>query len=152
MAVGALEPRFYARFTALLFAPDGPPSDLPDQHDQARWPELRRIFAARFATRSMAQWATVFDSTDACVAPVLSMTEAPSHAHLAARGTYVKADGLVQPAPAPRFSGDAGACAAFAPGPIARAGAHTREVLTSFGVHDVDDLLADGAVWQALHR
>jgi alpha-methylacyl-CoA racemase len=159
MAVGALEPQFYARFVSLLFAPEGAPADLPGQHDAARWPRLRSAFAQRFATRTMAEWATVFDSTDACVAPVLSMTEAPSHPHLAARGTYVEADGLVQPAPAPRFSdcSTAGSPAgspikAFAPGRIARTGAHTREVLTGLGLEDVDDLLADGAVWQALGR
>jgi alpha-methylacyl-CoA racemase len=148
MAVGALEPQFYARFVALLFEPEGVPDDLPEQHDAPRWPRLRQAFAARFATRTMAEWAAVFDGTDACVAPVLSMTEAPAHAHLAARGTYVKADGMVQPAPAPRFSFGSPA-AAFAPGPIARAGAHTREVLTSLGLDDVDDLLADGAAVQS---
>jgi alpha-methylacyl-CoA racemase len=148
MAVGALEPQFYERFVSLLFEPEGMPADLPEQHDRARWPELRQVFAARFATRPMAEWTAVFDGTDACVAPVLSMTEAPSHPHLAARGTYVKADGMMQPAPAPRFSFGSPA-AAFVPGPIALAGAHTREVLTSLGLDDVDDLLADGAVWQA---
>jgi alpha-methylacyl-CoA racemase len=148
MAVGALEPQFYARFVSLLFEPEGVPAGLPEQHDAARWPELRRVFAARFATRTMSEWAGVFDGTDACVAPVLSMTEAPAHEHLSARGTYVKADGMMQPAPAPRFSFGSPA-AAFAPGPISRVGAHTREVLTSIGLDDADDLLADGAVWQA---
>lgn len=152
MAVGALEPQFYARFVALLFAPEGAPADLPDQHDTARWPRLRLLFAQRFATRTMAEWAAVFDSTDACVAPVLSMTEAPAHPHLAARGTYVEVDGLVQPAPAPRFSSGGSPARAVVPGPIARAGAHTREVLTSLGCDDVDDLLADGVVSQALGR
>jgi alpha-methylacyl-CoA racemase len=151
MAVGALEPAFYARFVSLLFAPEDLPADLPDQHDQARWPELRRAFAARFATRSAAEWATVFEGTDACVAPVLSMREAPSHPHLAARGTYVEVDGIVQPAPAPRFSDTSGSSSstAFAPGRIARLGADTREVLAGLGFDDVDELLADGAVWQA---
>jgi alpha-methylacyl-CoA racemase len=148
MGVGALEPEFYARFVSLLFEPEGVPDDLPEQHDKAGWPRLREAFAERFATRTMAEWAAVFDGTDACVAPVLSMTEAPSHAHLAARGTYVKADGIVQPAPAPRFSFGSPA-EAFVPGTIARAGAHTREVLTSLGLGDVGDLLADGVVWQA---
>jgi alpha-methylacyl-CoA racemase len=151
MAVGALEPEFYARFVSLLFAPEGLPAGLPDQHDQARWPELRRAFAARFAARSADEWTTVFEGTDACVAPVLSMWEATSHPHLTARGTYVEAHGVMQPAPAPRFSDGSGspAAAAFAPGPIARLGADTREVLSGLGFEDVSELLAEGAVWQA---
>jgi alpha-methylacyl-CoA racemase len=151
MAVGALEPQFYARFVELLFAPEGPPDDLPDREDRARWPELRRHFATRFARRSQQEWTKVFDGTDACVAPVLTMTEAPRHPHLAARGTFVETDGVVQPAPAPRFSDASGSPAApppaaLPPGRIARAGAHTREVLTGLGFPDVEELLADGVV------
>jgi alpha-methylacyl-CoA racemase len=154
MAVGALEPQFYARFVELLFAPEGPPDDLPDQEDRARWPELRRHFATRFAQRSQQEWTKIFHGTDACVAPVLTMTEAPRHPHLAARGTFVETDGVVQPAPAPRFSDSEGSpgappAAALPPGRIARPGAHTREVLTGLGFDDVADLLADGVVQQA---
>ena len=152
MAVGALEPQFYAEFTRLLFAPEGVPDSLPAQHDQARWPEMRKRFAARFAERSAGQWAKTFFGTDACVAPVRTMTEAPADPHLAARGTFVTADGVVQPAPAPRFSPGPGSAPidALPPGRIARPGAHTREVLTALGFDDVDGLLTAGAVWQAL--
>jgi alpha-methylacyl-CoA racemase len=150
MAVGALEPQFYARFITLLFAPEGVPADLPDARDQARWPRMRQAFAARFAERTMTEWSKVFEGSDACVAPVLSMTEAPSHPHLAARGTYASVDGVTQPTPAPRFSDGAAPAAAFVPGPIARAGAHTREVLTALGLEDVDALLADGVVSREL--
>ncbi len=151
MAVGALEPQFYAAFTDILFAPEGVPADLPAQHDRSRWPELRARFAARFAERSQEEWSKAFSGTDACVAPVRSMTEAPADPHLAARGTYVTVDGVVQPAPAPRFGdGTPGApIGALPPGRIAHAGAHTREVLTALGFADTDDLLASGAVWQA---
>jgi alpha-methylacyl-CoA racemase len=149
MAVGALEPQFYARFTELLFAPEGVPDDLPGQEDRARWPEMRERFAARFASRTQQEWTKIFDGTDACVAPVLTMTEAPRHPHLAARGTYTELDGVVQPAPAPRFSGAEGPAAALAAGHIARPGAHTGEVLTGLGFGDVEDLLSDGVVWQA---
>jgi alpha-methylacyl-CoA racemase len=152
MAVGALEPQFYAAFTEILFAPEGLPGDLPAQHDRARWPELRSRFTARFAERSQEEWTKAFSATDACVAPVRTMTEAPADPHLAARGSYVTLDGVVQPAPAPRFT-DATAGApigALPPGPVSSAGAHTREVLTGLGFGDVDELLADGAVWQAL--
>jgi len=151
MAVGALEPQFYAAFTEILFAPEGLPGDLPAQHDRPRWPELRSRFAARFAARSQQEWTKAFSATDACVAPVRTMTEAPADPHLAARGSYVTLDGVVQPAPAPRFGdGTAGEpIGALTPGPVARQGAHTREVLTSLGFADADELLADGAVWQA---
>jgi alpha-methylacyl-CoA racemase len=150
MAVGALEPQFYAAFTGILFAPEGIPADLPPRHDRARWPELRARFAARFAERSQEEWTKAFSGTDACVAPVRTMTEAPADPHLAARGTYVDVDGLLQPAPAPRFSdGKPGAAiGALTPGPIAHTGAHTREVLTALGFADAEDLLASGAVWQ----
>jgi alpha-methylacyl-CoA racemase len=151
MAVGALEPQFYAAFIAVLFAPEGTPADLPAQQDQSRWPELRRRFAARFAERSQEEWSKAFSGTDACVAPVLRMTEAAAGPHLAARGTFVTVNGVVQPAPAPRFGdGTPGApIGALPPGRIAHAGAHTREVLTGLGFGDVEELLSAGAVWQA---
>ena len=151
MAVGALEPRFYAEFTRLLFSPEGVPGDLPSQNDRSRWPELRQRFAARFAERSREEWSKSFRGTEACVAPVLSMTEAPGDPQLAARGTFVTVDGVTQPAPAPRFGpGTPGAAiGALPPGRIAPIGAHTREVLTGLGFEDADDLLTSGAAWQA---
>jgi alpha-methylacyl-CoA racemase len=151
MAVGALEPQFYAAFTEILFAPEGLPADLPAQHDRPRWPELRARFAARFAERSQEEWTKAFSATDACVAPVRTMTEAPADPHLAARGSYVTLAGVVQPAPAPRFGdGTAGdQIGALPPGPVSPQGAHTREVITSLGFTDADELLTSGAVWQA---
>ncbi|WP_059005917.1 CaiB/BaiF CoA transferase family protein [Streptomyces specialis] len=100
MAVGALEPRFYAEFAELLDR--GP--DAPGQNDFARWPELRELIAARFKARTRDEWAAVFTGTDACVAPVLSLREAAEDPHLTARGTFTEHGGAVQPAPAPRFS------------------------------------------------
>lgn len=100
MAVGALEPRFYAEFLRLLDL-DGPAGA---HHDPARWPELRERVAARFKSGTRHEWTARFEGTDACVAPVLSLREAPHHPHLAARATFTEHDGLVQPAPAPRFS------------------------------------------------
>jgi alpha-methylacyl-CoA racemase len=151
MAVGALEAKFYAEFIEILFAPESIPGDLPAQHDRPRWPELRARFAARFAQRSQEEWSKAFSGTDACVAPVRAMTEAPADPHLAARGTYVTAGGVLQPAPAPRFGdGTPGVpIDALPPGQIAYVGAHTCEVLTDLGFDDVEELLADGAVWQA---
>ncbi|MEV2259351.1 CaiB/BaiF CoA-transferase family protein [Streptomyces anulatus] len=100
MAVGPLEGQFYAEFAGLLGIADA----FPDQWDLARWDELRAAVTERFLTRTRAEWTEVFDGTDACVAPVLSLTEAPHHPHLAARSTFVEHGGLTQPAPAPRFS------------------------------------------------
>ncbi|MGW5211788.1 CaiB/BaiF CoA transferase family protein [Streptomyces sp. NPDC004051] len=100
MAVGALEPQFYAEFLRLLGI-----EDQADAHtDVTRWPALREHVAARFKARTRDEWAAVFDGSDACVAPVLSLREAPHDPHLAARGTFTDHDGITQPAPAPRFS------------------------------------------------
>lgn len=79
------------------------PADFPDMDDRAMWPEARRLIAARLAQRSRDEWCAVFDGQDACVAPVLSLAEAPDHPHNAARRTHVRIDGIMQPAPAPRF-------------------------------------------------
>ncbi|WP_031507874.1 CaiB/BaiF CoA transferase family protein [Streptomyces megasporus] len=105
MAVGALERPFHEEFVRLL----GLEGDVPDRDDPARWGELRETIAARFRTRTRTEWTEVFDGSDACVAPVLSLREAPAHPHLAARGTYVDHAGITQPAPAPRFSATPGA-------------------------------------------
>ncbi|MFF3906856.1 CaiB/BaiF CoA transferase family protein [Streptomyces sp. NPDC001848] len=100
MAVGALEQRFYAEFVELLGIADRAPA----RKDVARWGELREMVAARFKTRTRDEWTAVFEGSDACVAPVLSLREAPAHPHLAARGTFTDHGGITQPAPAPRFS------------------------------------------------
>ena len=101
VAVGALEPQFFAQLVAGLGLAD---AGLPHQHDLARWPELRAAFTETFASRTRDEWAKAFVDTDACVVPVLSMAEAAVHPHNVARGTFVEADGVVQPVPAPRFS------------------------------------------------
>jgi alpha-methylacyl-CoA racemase len=101
VAVGAIEPQFYrALLDGLGLAAD----ELPGQLDRSRWPELRTRLAEVFATRTRDQWAAVFDGTDACVTPVLAFGEVPGHPHVAARGTVVDRDGVLQAAPAPRFS------------------------------------------------
>jgi alpha-methylacyl-CoA racemase len=120
MAVGALEQQFYKEFIELLGIKD----EAPARKDFARWGELRAAVAARFKTRTREEWTTVFEGSDACVAPVLSLREAPSHPHLAARGTFVDHGGLTQPAPAPRFSATPGSVYR---GP-AQPGADTAEV------------------------
>jgi alpha-methylacyl-CoA racemase len=101
VAVGAIEPQFYA---ALLTGLGLTGADLPGQHDRDRWPELKARFAEVFATRSRDDWAGVFAGTDACVTPVLAFGEVAAHPHLAARATIVDPAGVPQAAPAPRFS------------------------------------------------
>lgn len=102
LAVGAIEPQFYA----LLRAKTGLDAD-PDfdaQMDRAQWGPLKAKLAALFRTQPRDHWVQLLEGTDACVAGVLTMGEAPSHPHNAARGTFVEAGGVTQPAPAPRFS------------------------------------------------
>jgi alpha-methylacyl-CoA racemase len=101
VAVGAMEPQFYAILLAGLGLD---PGALPGQHDRASWPLLRKRFASVFATRARDDWTAVFAGGDACVTPVLSLAEAPAHPHLAARGTLVEHGGVVQAGVAPRFS------------------------------------------------
>jgi alpha-methylacyl-CoA racemase len=139
MAVGPLEPQFYRSFVELLGLADDP--ELPGQFDLPGWPRLRRRFAEVFAGRSRADWTAVFAGSDACVAPVLSMTEAPAHPHLAARGTYVTRNGRVEPAPAPRFDRTPAELGAGPPRP----GAHSREIAVELGL-DADRLLAEGVL------
>lgn len=101
MAVGALEPKFYAEFAHRLGVSD----DIAAlRNDPSGWPQLREAITQAFATRTRAEWTAVFEGTDACVAPVLSLSEAATHPHLAARGTFIEVGGVTQPAPAPRFS------------------------------------------------
>jgi alpha-methylacyl-CoA racemase len=126
VAVGALEPQFFA---ALLDGLGLAGEELGPQNDRECWPRMRREFAARFVTRTRDEWAEHFAGTDACVAPVLSMQEAPHHPHNVRRGTFVEVEGVTQPAPAPRFSGTPAAV----PGPPAPPGGNTDAILTELG-------------------
>jgi alpha-methylacyl-CoA racemase len=101
LAVGAIEPQFYAELLRVL---ELDAETLPHQLDRAAWPEMKKRFATIFATRTRDEWMDRFTGTDACVAPVLSMDEAPSHPHNAYRQTFTEVAGVMQPAPAPRFS------------------------------------------------
>lgn len=80
------------------------PDALPDQNDRLRWDELHGIFAAAFAAKTRDEWEAIFAGSDACVSPVLDMDEAPKHPAIAARGTFIDRGGVLEPAPAPRFS------------------------------------------------
>ncbi|WP_299729576.1 CaiB/BaiF CoA-transferase family protein [uncultured Tateyamaria sp.] len=141
VAVGALEPQFYALLLDGLGLGD---ADLPDQNDRAGWPDLTARFAAIFVSAPRDHWAAVFAGTDACVAPVLTLEEAARDPHLAQRGVYVAPGGIRQAAPAPRFS------ASDVPQPTAPTapGADTETVLAELGYDDqtIRTLRASGAL------
>lgn len=101
ICIGAIEPQFFA---ALIDKLQVPASEFPDHTDRSCWPAMRTRFEQIFASKSQAEWCELLDNTDACFAPVLSMSEAVEHPHNVARGTFVSPGGVVQPAPAPRFS------------------------------------------------
>lgn len=138
MSVGALEPQFWDELVARIGV------ELPDRDDPANLRAIRDALTVRFRERTQAEWCEVFDGTDACVAPVVPLAEAPQHPHLAARGTFVAPGGVTQPAPAPRFSRTPSTIRSAPPLP----GEHTREALTAWGVADVDALIASGAAVQ----
>jgi len=99
VAVGAIEDKFFAELASRLKL-----TDLPAQHDRSRWPEMRRRLAEAFKTKTRDEWARIFEGADACVAPVLSWSEARAHPHSSARSAYLNVANVAQPAPAPRFS------------------------------------------------
>jgi alpha-methylacyl-CoA racemase len=126
MSVGALEPQFYAELLERL----GVDLDLSQQYDREAWPRCKEQLADVFRSRTRAEWEAVFEGSDACVAPVLSLAEAPAHPHLQARGTFLDDAGDRLPAPAPRLSRTPGS-----PGPAFPAlGQHTDEILSELGL------------------
>jgi alpha-methylacyl-CoA racemase len=141
VALASNEPRFYKVSLELMGLS---PAELPDQHDRGRWPEMRKLFAEVFKTRTRDEWCSLMSGSEVCFAPVLSMGEAPAHPHLKARGTFVEFDGVVQPAPAPRFSRTPGAIQRGA----ARPGQHTDEALADWGFDEAERsaLRAAGAI------
>lgn len=127
VAVGALEPQFYA---ALLAGLGLAAEELPTQLDRAGWPVLRARFTETFASRTQPEWVARFEGTDACVTAVLPFSEVPTHPHIAARGTIVDVDGVAQARPAPRFS----RTRPDSPTPPREPGADTDAVLADWGV------------------
>jgi alpha-methylacyl-CoA racemase len=141
MAVGALEPKFYAELLARLGLDE---AGLPAQYDRSGWPELRARLTEAFAGRTQADWVAAFDGSDACVAPVVSPRNAPAHPHNAARSTFIDVGGVVQPAPAPRFARTPGGL----PSPPVKPGSDTSEVLAELGLTpaEITSLRDSGAV------
>ena len=141
LAVAPLEPQFHTLFLDILGIDD---PALRKPADRGRWSALREQVAALFASRPRTEWLILFDGTDACVAPVLDMDEAPQHPHNLARGTFVERDGVMQPAPAPRFSRTPPALNLPPPKP----GAHTDQALSDWGFKpaDIEALRKAGAI------
>jgi alpha-methylacyl-CoA racemase len=141
LAVGAIEPHFYA---ALLRGLGLDAAPLPDQHDRSRWPELKQHLSCAIQARTLDEWLATFEGIDACVAPVLGLGEAPDHPHNRARGVFLEVGGLRQPTPAPRFDRTPGAVERPGPQP----GEHTDEVLAAWGLdgEEIGRLHAAGVV------
>jgi alpha-methylacyl-CoA racemase len=141
VAVGAIEQRFWLDLLRVLDLDAG---SLPDRMNPANWPALREVLAARLATRPRDEWAKLAAGTDACLTPVLSAWEAREHPQNAARGTFVEVDGVVQPAPAPRFDRTP---AAPPVGPV-KPGADTAAVLAELGFEaaEIETLKESGKI------
>ncbi|MFD7896930.1 CaiB/BaiF CoA transferase family protein [Streptomyces sp. NPDC059568] len=128
MAVGSFEPQFYAELLRVLELDDDTLFGL--QHASERWPAMSAQLAGIFASRTRAEWEAAFDGVEACVTPVYSLTEAAKDPHNVARGTYFTRDGLLQPAPAPRYLGTP----VGTPEPAPIIGAHTADIITELGI------------------
>jgi alpha-methylacyl-CoA racemase len=144
VAIGPVEPRFYVELLKLL---DLDPANLPAQYDRDGWPELRKVLAERFRTRTRAEWCDRLEGADACFTPVLSPLEAPDHPHMRERSVFIEVDGIVQPAPAPRFSRSM----PETPTPPRRAGADTIAGLREWGIpeEEISELCEKGVAIQA---
>ncbi|MFN2375431.1 MAG: CaiB/BaiF CoA transferase family protein [Candidatus Binatia bacterium] len=144
VAVGAIEPQFWAELLARLGLDA---TTFGFQHDREAWPAMREAVAAVFRTKTRDQWCALLEGSDACFAPVLSIGEAATHPHLASRGTFVQAGGVTRPGPAPRFERIQVEGADTAP----VLGAHTREVLAEAGYapEQIESLLSSGAIGEA---
>ncbi len=140
ISLGSLEPQFYAEMCTRL----GIPIDEMPEYDRERWPEFKERIRGVVREKTRAEWCTLLEGTDVCFAPVLSLTEAPTHPHNRERETFIEVDGIMQPAPAPRFSRTPGAVRR----PPSAAGEHTDEALADWGFASerVAALKASGAI------
>ena len=141
VAIGALEPKFFAELAQRIGLD---PAFVAKQHDRRTWPALREALAAIVRRHTRDEWCARLEGSDACFAPVLSLEEAPRHPHAVARGAYVEVEGMVQPAPAPRFDRSV----PEPPRPAPQVGAHTAEVLREAGCseREIEQLVELGAI------
>jgi alpha-methylacyl-CoA racemase len=127
VSIGAIEAKFYRELLERLGLAG---EQLPGQNDRAGWPKIRQRFAEVFRTKTREEWAKLLEGTDVCFAPVLDLTEAQRHPHNLARSVFVEQEGVMQPAPAPRFSRTPGALRRSPP----ERGQHNAEALAEWGV------------------
>ncbi|WP_194722059.1 CaiB/BaiF CoA transferase family protein [Noviherbaspirillum malthae] len=141
VAIGSIEPQFYAQLLELCGIGD---PTFREQRDPHGWPILKNRLADVFKTRTQSEWCALMEGTDVCFAPVLDWDEAPRHPHNAARGTFIDIDGITQPAPAPRFS----ASTPEIPAPPAPPGAHSEDILRDWGLAQprIDELRELGVI------
>ena len=140
ISIGSIEPQFYA----LLLEKTGLTNDpaFAKQMDPSQWPMLKTKLQDVIKQKTQAQWCAIMEGTDVCFAPVLTMTEATQHPHHIARNTFIDIAGVTQPAPAPRFS----RTSPETPTPPAHAGQHSTQILNEWGISNITELLASGAV------
>lgn len=141
MGIGPIEPQFYAEFLDKMGLTG---SEFEAQLDTSRWPEFKNKLTTLFKTKTRDEWTAIFEGSDACAVPVLGLGEAPEHPHNKARGTFVEVAGVVQPAPAPRFSRTPGEIRGVSPNP----GQDTDAILQDVGLTaaEIAALRAQGAV------
>ena len=141
ISIASIEPKFYQLLREITPLED---SIFDDQLSRESWPEQKKALKEIFLKKTQQEWCGLMEGTDICFAPVLNMAEAPEHPHNKARGTFIELEGIVQPAPAPRFSRTV---PEVYPAP-AYVGEHTEEVLKSIGMQDsdIEDLKASGEV------
>jgi len=139
ISIGSIEPQFYAALRRIAGLEND--AEFDAQMDPSRWGPLKARLTALFLTKTRAEWCALMEGTDVCFAPVLSLTEAPSHPHNAARGTFIEVGGMTQPAPAPRYS----ETVTDRPTPTPRAGADTAVILGELGYSDAEIVALAGA-------
>ena len=141
ICIGSIEPQFYA---LLIEKAELDPAKYADQMNPAVWPELKADLTRTFLTKTQAQWCEIMEGTDVCFSPVLSIFEAPEHAHNVARNSFLEVDGVMQQAPAPRFSRTQPEISNGARIP----GEDTVSVLKDYGFSsdEIDALNADGVI------
>ncbi len=140
VSIGSIEPQFYSLLLKLCGIDD---PDFQQQWERAQWPQLREKLASLIAGKTRDQWCTLLEGTDVCFAPVLDFMEAHDHPHNKERGSFIETDGIVHPAPAPRFSRTPGQAQS-----IPKTGQHTQELLTELGMSesDIAALRASGTI------
>jgi alpha-methylacyl-CoA racemase len=143
ISIGPIEAKFYSEFLRRLGIPET--ADYARQHDRTLWPSLKERLASVFATKTRAEWCALFEGSDACVAPVLSLAEAPNDPHNAARKTFVNSGGVMQPRPAPRYSATPSSDPVM---PKISAGTDSATLLRAIGYSEerIEALRASGAV------